>query len=347
VFGLAAGTATSATSVRGAVPKLTVYKTLGQLVTAAKKEGTLNLYTAPEYAQFLVAGFKQQYPWAQVNVTQGEPPDTSAKLLAEWQAGIVNADAVNLKEPQIPQFADLGALQRIQVPNDNNVPARLWDKYRYGHPENLTQVVLVYNTKLVSKGPSNLFDLAGPAWANKFALDDPVTGGSGGTVLAAMRYAWGRDDTKWHKWLHYLRVNNPLVTPSSSSAIDAVVRGDRAICLCAFRDYLQAKSAGAPVGVDYYNQGKTGSGVVVITGVAVVPTHAPHQAMAALWLNWMESQAGGQAGFSASGRTPAVPVSGAPSMPTSVKVANNAKLLENFYDNAQPYIDAFNKYFGG
>jgi ABC-type Fe3+ transport system substrate-binding protein len=313
------------------------------LVAAAKKEGTLTIYVAPEYQPFLVKGFEAAYPWAKMDVSPQEPPQAAAKFQAELNSGVHQVDIVGLKEPELEPFSSKGAIAKVSVPSDKLVNPQLKDAAGLTHPMTATETALVYNTKLVSSGPKDLTDLAEPQWAGKLAVDDPLNASEGGPVFASERKALG--DQGWDSFLAGLAKNKPSLTDSGSTSFEEVLRGDRAICLCEAHDYADAKKQGAPLGIDYYDQ--DGAGIVVTPTIAVVPKQAPHPAMAALFLNWVESPTGGQKGFIASGRSPVVKVPGVtPVVPTSVKEAPLFDVLGDYYDHPDSYNTAFKKYFG-
>jgi iron(III) transport system substrate-binding protein len=317
------------------------YTDLAALEEAAKQEGTLNIYTAPEY-DFLITGFKEAYPWATVNFTGLEPPETAAKLSAELGAGVHNVDIANLKLPQIQQFIAQDALSRVVVPNDSLVPNELKDPDGYTHPETSSHTALVYNTDLVKDPPANLTDLTDPAWRGKFAIDSPTGGSTGSQVLASQRTVLG--DEKWKEWLKGIADNEPNITKSSSSSFDAVLRGDSYVCACGYHDYTD-RDPNAPLGAVFYDQGH--QGIITALAVAVVMKDAPHPHMAALWLNWMASPQGGQPGFAKSGRTPVVDFPGnTANLPAGTKVAPVWEVLGPYFKDPASYNSVISAAFG-
>jgi ABC-type Fe3+ transport system substrate-binding protein len=337
----ACGSSGGSSSSAGATSANQTYTDVTALEAAAKKEGSLNLYIAPEYQPFLTKGFEAAYPWAKMVVTPQEPPQAQAKFQAELDAGIHQADVVGLKEPAVAPFAAKGALAKVVVPNDSLVNPSLKDAAGLTHPMTATETALIYNTKLVPAGPKNLLELAQPAWAGKLAVDDPLGGSTGAQVFASERKVLG--DAAWGQWLAGVKANKPSLTDSGSSSFEAVLRGDRAICVCDAHDFSDAKP-GSPLGIDFYNQ--DGAGIIVTPTIGVVPTKAPHPAMAALFLNWLESPTGGQAGFIASGRSPVVTVPGAKAVvPSTVKIAPLFDSLGAYYDDPDSFNTEFKKYF--
>jgi ABC-type Fe3+ transport system substrate-binding protein len=334
---LAVSTAIGGVATAAAADDVQTYTDMAALEAAAKAEGTLNIYTAPEY-DFLVTGFKQAYPWATVNFTGLEPPETAAKMQAEIGANVNTLDISNLKLPQIQKFVAQGVLARVVVPNDAQVPKELKDPDGYTHPETSSYTALVYNTDLVKDPPKHLADLTDPKWQGKFAIDNPAGGSTGSQVLAMERKSLG--DEKWQAWLKGIAANQPNITKSSSASFDAVLRGDSAVCACGYHDYT-ARDPNAPLGAVFYDQ--DGDGIITALAVAVQMKNAPHPHMAALWLNWMESPQGGQPGFVKSGRSPVVDFPGnTAALPASTKVAPVWEVLGDYFKNP----DSFNKTMG-
>ncbi len=312
------------------------------LVAAAKKEGTVNVYEAPEFASFLVKGFEKAYPWAKVNATGLEPPAAAAKWATEVSAGVHNVDVGSIYITQVQQFTTQGAVAAVELPNDANVEQPLQDPKHLYHSVISFPYVLLYNTKeLRGGGPADLKDLTDSKWAGKLVLDNPALGGPGGLTMAAMKQVLG---SGWADWLKKLKANSPELTDSSSSSYDAVVRGDRPLCICGYHDYI-GQSSDTPVKVDFYNQDS--SGVVPQVIAQEVAAKAPHPAMAALWINWVLSTAGQQA-VASSGRTPVVanvPGADKVSVPSNIKVASFSALGDYLADPSS-YNAVYKQVFG-
>jgi ABC-type Fe3+ transport system substrate-binding protein len=316
---------------------------LPSLVAAAKKEGTLNLTIAPEWAPALIAGFKKAYPWAAVNVTQLEPPDAFAKWSAQASAGVHQIDVGGLLATAIAPLSQLGALAKVQVPNDALIPASLRDPGGYGHAIELEPIVILYNTKLTTSPPKELSQLADPQWRDKLIIDNPTLGGTSALALAGQRPALG--SAAWDKLLAGIAANKPYMTTDASDSYAAMLRGDRPICICSYSDYASQKP-GTPVGVDYYDQ--NANGIVASPIMLAVGAKSPHPAMAALFLNWMLSPTGGQKVFISIPRTPAVPVPGNHpiALPSTVKIVPLFATLGNYLKDPTGYTDEYKKYFG-
>jgi ABC-type Fe3+ transport system substrate-binding protein len=340
-LGTAACGSSASTASAPAGPK--VVADISSLEAAAKKEGTVNVYMAPEFTPFLVKGFQAAYPWAKVNATGLEPPAAAAKWATELSANVNNLDVASIYITQVKQFTDQKAVAAVTLPNDSLVYAPLQDANHFFHATISFPYVLLYNTKLLSGGPADLKDLTDPQWKGKLVMDNPALGGPGGLTMAAVRQETGAGT--WEQWLKDLKANQPDLTDSSSASYDAVVRGDRPLCICSYHDLI-GQAAGTPVGVDFYNQASTG--VIPQAGTMVIAAKAPHPNMAALWTNWVLSAAGGQAAIAASGRTPVednVPGAAKVSIPAGTKVAS-FDVLNDYLKDPGMFNDTYKQIFG-
>lgn len=322
--------------------KVKDWSDVSALVKAAKSEGTLNVYVPNQYAA-VMSGFMKTYPWAKINDTDLVPEAAAQKLATEVSAGIGNADAVNLYTNQVSQFSSQGQLLAFHVPNEKNIPASQADPAGQFHTWYVAPYVLLYNTKRLSGGPKDLTDLTAATWKGKLVMDNPALGGPASEVLAALKPTLS---SQWQSWLQKLNANGPTLTDTSGTSYGDVVRGDSPLCLCAYHDFT-SQASGTPVADDLYGQSKNGTGVVQQALAMVVPTTAPHPAMAALWVNWLLSAAGQEA-VVAGGRSPvdtSVPGAGKVSLPAGTKVTSD-QVLASYLKDQTPYTSAYKAVFG-
>jgi ABC-type Fe3+ transport system substrate-binding protein len=266
--------------------------------------------------------------------------DLAALEAAAQKEGTLNLDVALIHFAAAKQFIPQGAVAQVKVPNDDLLPERLRDPDSYSHAMNQLASAIIYNNKLIDGGPATLQELTDPKWKDKLILDDPKLGSDGGYVLASMRKTLGSDEA-WKAWLKGLKDNGAVITPTSGDAFQAVLRGDRPLCLCAYYDYVYNAAQGAPLGATFFNQDT--SGIIVRPIVAVIAAAAQHPAMSALFVNWALSDKGGQKGMADSGRTPAVPVPGDEkvNLPDGVKAANFYEYMADYVANQKAYNEVF------
>ena len=190
------GTTSSGTPTTG----LHDFSDTSALVAAAKNEGTLTVYlpTGPPF-DALVAGFKAQYPWAQVQVTGLNVPDIRSKVEVEGKTGVNNVDVYFTFTAYTAAFEKEKLLAQVKVENDALVPSSQLDPEYWAHVDFLSYSVIAHNTNLATAGPANYSELADPKWKGKIVLGDPTTGGGAALNLAGMRKTYG--DAKWMQWL--------------------------------------------------------------------------------------------------------------------------------------------------
>jgi ABC-type Fe3+ transport system substrate-binding protein len=288
----------------------------------------------------LDTAFASADSWAHLNTVSLSLPDVRSRWLTELAAGVHVPDVVVTNFLYVGDFASKSALAKVTVPNDAGLPAGLVDPSGYSHAVAVLPIIFGYNKNLTKTAPASLYDLASPAWRGKIAMDDPLHGSVTAWLLASVRKLWG--DAKWKTWLAGLKANDILMTADSGSAYQAVLSGERSLCICTYSDILSQKP-GTPVAAAYYSEG-----VRTVPVVAVVAAQAPHPQMAAYYLNWLLSPSGGEKAFADSGRTPAVQVPGSDANLPAAAAASSVSLLSLLPDyeaHTQSYLDIYAQYF--
>lgn len=318
------------------------YTDLAALEDAAKKEGTLDIFLSPDFEPFLIQDFKKAYPWAKVNYTGVQPDQAAAKLSAEVNSGIHDTDVAGMYPTAVSAFSDKGQLARVIVPQDAQIVPAAQDKNNYIHAMTSTANALVYNTDKIQDPPKTLEDLADPKYSGDLVIQTPTGTGTGQQVFAMPYKSMG--EAQWLQWLDGVAKNKPFFADSNSTAFAAVLRGDRAFCICNYHDYTNADKS-APLAALFWDQDSYGA---LSGGVgAVITAQAPHPAMAALWMNWMLSPDGGQKGMVASGRASSIQgVGGGDILPSGTKIANYYDILSDLLSRPSYYQDAYKKAFG-
>jgi ABC-type Fe3+ transport system substrate-binding protein len=332
----------SAGAAGGSAVQVKTYTDLAALEAEAKKEGTLDIFLSPDFEPFLVQDFKKAYPWATVNYTGVQPDQAAAKLSAEVNSNLHDTDVAGIYPTAVSAFAAKGQLAKVVVPQDAKLVPAAQDKNNYIHAMTSTSNALVYNTDKIKDPPKTLEALADPKYAGQLVIQTPTGTGTGQQVFAMPYKSMG--EAKWTQWLDDVAKNKPFFADSNSTAFAAVLRGDRAYCICNYHDYTNA-AKNAPLAALFWDQDTYGA---LTGGVgAVITAKAPHPAMAALWMNWMLSPDGGQKGMVASGRVSSiVGVAGGDVLPPGTKVANFYDILSDLLARPDYYQSAYKKAFG-
>jgi ABC-type Fe3+ transport system substrate-binding protein len=272
-------------------------------IDAAKKEGQVVWYTTLIVNQIirpLKTAFEKKYPGVTLQYTRADDLVTSAKILAEGQAGRVQADIFDGIANMLP-LQEAGLLAPFTVPNAADYPPEL--KARDGYWIAVIMYVFTpgINTTLLPKdqAPKTFSDLLDPKLAGKMAWNGSSMAGAYGfvgNVLTSM------GDDKGMTYLRALakqRVVN--VEASSRAVLDQVIAGEYWMNLMAFNHHVVISARkGAPC--DWLKLEPT---PVTLDAVGLLK-NAPHPNAARLLLEFLLSPEG-QKVFQQNEYLPALP----------------------------------------
>ena len=143
------------------------------VIAAAKKEGSAVWYTTLIVNQIirpLKDAFEKKYPGVTLQYSRSDDLVVSAKLLAEGQAGRVQADIFDGIANMLP-LEEAGLLAPLAVPNAADYPAELKAKDGYWIATNMYVFTPGINTELLAKdkAPKTFQDLLDPKLKGKMA----------------------------------------------------------------------------------------------------------------------------------------------------------------------------------
>jgi iron(III) transport system substrate-binding protein len=254
------------------------------LEAGARKEGTVTWYTsiAGDAMDALGNGFKQKYPFMQVNIFRADATDLMTKATQEAQAGRQNFDL--FEGNQLLVMADARLLTPFWSPALANVPDDLKmlpeGKLVMGASDWTTLIGFGYNTKLIPENavPKTQDDLLNPALKGKMSLAGSTTGSNWvGSILEAK----GKDKGK--EFLKRFAEQQPSVQQISGKALqDLIAKGEVPASPTIFRDHVrQSKDQGAPI---EWVPIEPVAALVTKVGVAA---KAPHPYAAMLYLDYL------------------------------------------------------------
>jgi iron(III) transport system substrate-binding protein len=312
---------------------------LADIEAQAKSEGTILVYGLDSgLATALQNGFTAQYPWAKVQNFVGSGSDLESKVLTEVRAGAAGADLVMMAGAAVNVYEKADALAAFSVPNDKTLPAGWADPTGLAHPVYQVPTILIRNTNLVKTGVSDLYELIDPKWAGNLVFDQPQNLGGAATFLASHRQQWG--DAKWTTWLEGLAKNKALIAADTTTSYQDVLTGERPIGVGEPDDVL-SEAKGAPVAMDFYQ------GIATNPVYIGQPRTSKRPGIAALYTNWLISQAGQQV-FASTSRTPVLNISSPVSLSTLLPSGVSAlppSALSGFFKDPQSYLDIWNQYW--
>ncbi len=255
------------------------------LVDAAMAEGTVVVYTSvtEQRARAVLDAFQEDSGLAYelVRLAGGA---LSQRVLSEQAAGQLGADVVQQSDYSLAiAEKDAGVFAPYCPPDKDKLPQQSIDAECTFWPAQDGVHVIIYNTELVSTAdsPKSWDDVLDPRWTGKFNMPYIGTGGS----------TWARDlmlrKDKGVEYWRELAAQNPVLTASSSTTLESVVRGESPVGNAVTGAALEAINQGAPIAMNFPTDGA--AAYSTWTGLAA---EAAHPNAAKVLLNWMASKAG-------------------------------------------------------
>jgi iron(III) transport system substrate-binding protein len=212
-----------------------------ELVDAARKEGSVNVYTsnAAPTIQALVADFEKRYG-VKVNLWRASSIKVLQRLAAEKQANRWEFDAVSVSGLEIEALYREGLLQEIRSPLHADMLEGTLPAHRGWAPQFINVFVQAYNTNLVRKQdlPKRWTDLLDPRWRGKLGAE--AASGEWYCTLVKSVNA---------ELLRTIAARNGLsVHPGNSVLANMVISGEVSLALSAYTHIVyEAKDRGAPI----------------------------------------------------------------------------------------------------
>jgi iron(III) transport system substrate-binding protein len=220
---------------------------IDELVTAAKKEGKVTIYSAQglDALNNFAAAFKQEYPGIEVEVVRGVDGDLSTKIETEFNTGKGIADLyVSASLPWVQTQAKAG---RFLAPVGPELTGKgTYDVKQYIHDNsyfetNSAVLTFGWNTNLFPAGLTDYPDLLNPALAGKIGVVDPTA------ASLVDFYVW-LEDTYGADFVTKLAAQKPKIYPSSLPMGEALGSGEIAAgSFVAPIALVPAKAKGSPV----------------------------------------------------------------------------------------------------
>lgn len=153
--------------------------TVEELLPLAEAEGSVTVYSFTSRISKVEAAFEEAYPNIDLIGFDISSTEQIARLKAEAQAGVANADVVYISDAPVvlPELLDTGIIAPY-------VPPRVADRVdaQFKSPllaQRLSTKVLMYNEETNTNGApiSNLWELTTDAWTGRVVMVDPLQRG--------------------------------------------------------------------------------------------------------------------------------------------------------------------------
>jgi iron(III) transport system substrate-binding protein len=147
---------------------------MDKIIAAAKKEGTLTLYTtiAEKDLPALIKPFESKYG-IKVNVWRAGTDKVLQRTLVEAKANRNEVDVVHFGSPEMEALAREKVLQPVNSPTYRDLVAGAVPKHHMWAATLLSVWVQAYNTNLIKKAdlPKTYRDLLDPKWKGKLGIE--------------------------------------------------------------------------------------------------------------------------------------------------------------------------------
>jgi len=145
-----------------------------KIVAAAKKEGTLTIYTtfAPRDQPALIGPFEAKYG-IKVVIWRAGTDKVLQRTLAEASAGKYDVDVIHFGAPEMEALSREKILQAVSSPVHGDLHPGSVPAHREWAATLLSVWVQVYNTQLIKKSdlPKTYKDLLDPKWKGKLGIE--------------------------------------------------------------------------------------------------------------------------------------------------------------------------------
>jgi ABC-type Fe3+ transport system substrate-binding protein len=283
------------------------------LIEAARKEGKVVWYTTLIVNQAirpLKEAFEKKYPGIELQYARADESPTAAKLLAEAQAGRVQADVFDGISNMLP-LKRAGIVAPYVAPSAGLIPMDMKDKDGYWTAILLYVFAPGVNTTLVPKerAPRIYQDLLNPAWKGRMAWNPGSIAGAIGFVGSTLMSMGDVQGMEYLKALSGQRIVN--IEASSRAILDQVIAGEYPMGLMMFNHHTVISARkGAPT--DWV---KLEPVPVALDAVGILKD-APHPNAARLLVDFLTSE-GGQRVLQKADYLPSMP--SVPAMKTGLR----------------------------
>jgi len=249
-------------------------------IAAAKKEGTLTVYTtiAEKDWPTLVKPFESKYG-IRVNVWRAGTSNVLQRAVAETSAKRYDADVIHIGSPEMEALAREQILLPMTSPVQNDLQPGSVPEHHQWAATLLSVWVQAYNTKLIKKEelPKTYRDLLNPKWKGKLGVE-----GKDEDWFASVVDVMGGGETGLKFFRDLMATNGLSVRQGHTLLNNLVISGEVPLALNVY-NYMpeQAKKKGAPI--DWF---ALEPAIARSNGVGVA-RHAPHPNAAILFYEYL------------------------------------------------------------
>ncbi|MFT8319939.1 MAG: ABC transporter substrate-binding protein [Bacillus sp. (in: firmicutes)] len=248
--------------------------------------GTLQFYTSQPDTDVteLVAGFNKKYPNVNVKVFRSGTEEVVGKVLAEKQAGSVQADVLLVADNvTFENLKTQDLLMSYESKELTNIPTDFVDQDHMYTGTKIMSTILAVNTNKVDKLPNSWNALTESTAKGQGIMPSPLYSGAAaynvGVVSRDTEFGWD-----YFKKLHG---NNVTVVQGNGAVLKAVASGEKQYGMVVDFIAARAKQEGSPVELVYPNEG-----VPVITEPIGITKETKNEPAAKAFVDYVLSEDG-------------------------------------------------------
>jgi len=311
---------------------------LKDLYEKARKEGKLTIIgSGVEPLAEVIKKFKEKYPGIEVSAVFLTPGPLQGRLEAEYKAGKLTMDILNVAcpSPQFKWILDRGLWVTYLSPLADKLPKEyVVGDVTYAYAASIF-FALAYNKDLVPKDkiPKSVLDFANDAfWRGKIGIGDPRGGGATWTMYYLLYNAYGID------LFRKLRENNIVVT-SSADATARTAAGTLYGGVIIDGHGISRIKLGAPIGIIYPEKDPL-TPIIWCTGIT---KDAENPNAAKLFIEFLLTEEGQRAVVESGYWSPLYKdLKPLPDIPNIWQLPNLKIYLPGDWEGYKPVLDAFN-----
>ncbi|TFD96618.1 ABC transporter substrate-binding protein [Jeotgalibacillus sp. R-1-5s-1] len=248
--------------------------------------GSLSFYTSqPDAdAEALVAGFNEKYPDVDVSIFRSGTEEVISRVLAEDQAGDVQADVLLVADAvTFEGLKEEDLLMAYDSPEADAIPENFVDPDQMYYGTKVMSTVMAINTELVEEAPTSWSALTSEEAAGEVIMPSPLYSG------AAAYNAGVFSRTDGFGWSFYedLYANDTMVVQGNGGVLEAVAGGEKAYGMVVDFIVAKAKAEGSPIDLVYPEEG-----VPVITEPVGIMSGTDNEAAAKAFVDYVLSEEG-------------------------------------------------------
>ncbi|MFB5664102.1 ABC transporter substrate-binding protein [Alteribacillus sp. HJP-4] len=226
----------------------------GEGEEASEISGSLSFYTSQpdEDAEALVKGFNDQYPDVDVSIFRSGTEEVISRLLAENEAGSVQADVLLVADAvTFEGLKEDDLLMSYESPEIDGIPDEFIDPEFTYTGTKIMATILAINTNIVEENPTSWSALISEEAEGEVIMPSPIYSGA----AAYNAGVFSRTDEFGWDFFEELHENEATVVQGNGGVLQSVAGGEHAYGMVVDFIVANAKEEGSPIDLVYPEEG--------------------------------------------------------------------------------------------